>query len=229
MPCFLAGVSAAHAASVASGVPLYVFSHQCGHIMAALLSAGKEDLLGRPFYAYHVSGGTTDLCLVRPANCGFSCERIGGTADLNAGQLIDRIGVSMGLSFPAGPAMEKLAFENEKKISKTKISAEGCYIHLSGAENMAGKVYSTTGDKAYTADFVLSFVADHLIHSVRKCFEDYGELPIVFAGGVMSNAQIKKKISDKFSAYFAKPALSADNAVGIGRLASLAYIKNRKG
>ena len=61
MPCFLAGVAVAENLAGALGVPLYRFSHQCGHIMAAVFSAGRFDLLEAPFAAYHVSGGTTEL------------------------------------------------------------------------------------------------------------------------------------------------------------------------
>ena len=62
-------------------MPLYRFSHQCGHIMAALYSSGSEHLLGAPFYAAHVSGGTTELLSVSAEGAGFRCELIGGTKD----------------------------------------------------------------------------------------------------------------------------------------------------
>ena len=118
MPCFLSGIACAESIAAALGVKLYSFSHQCGHIMAAVYSSGSFDLLNGEFGAFHISGGTTELVRVTPLDDGFNAEVIGGTADLNAGQVIDRIGVYLGMSFPAGPALEKEALKNEKKIPK---------------------------------------------------------------------------------------------------------------
>ena len=115
MPCFLAGVSLASGIAMASGAPLYRVSHQCGHIMAALYSSGRLDLADRSFVAFHVSGGTTEMLDVKPAERGFSTEIIGGTKDLNAGQVIDRIGVRMGFPFPAGRYIEDSACKNTDK------------------------------------------------------------------------------------------------------------------
>ena len=106
MPCFLAGVAAAKSfcASIPN-VKSYALSHQCGHIRAAIYSSGYDHSDGKPFGAFHVSGGTTECLLVKREDGGFKADLIGGTLDLNAGQVIDRIGVKIGLSFPAGPHM----------------------------------------------------------------------------------------------------------------------------
>ena len=79
MPCFLAGVAAAKSISAALGVPLYEFSHQCGHIMAAIYSSGRTDLLEGEFCAFHVSGGTTEMLSVKASDEGFAAELVGGT------------------------------------------------------------------------------------------------------------------------------------------------------
>ena len=116
MPCFLAGVAAAEAFAAGAGVPLYRFSHQSGHIMAALYSSGSllcdrsaGELPDGDFLAFHVSGGTTEAVLAHPVPGGFSVEIVGYGADLHAGQVIDRVGVLLGLPFPCGPALEALA------------------------------------------------------------------------------------------------------------------------
>ncbi len=110
MPCFLAGESQARVLASALHVPLYAFSHQQGHIAAVLWSAGRLDLLGSEFLAWHLSGGTTELLLVRSSPAGeIDCERIGGTTDISAGQLIDRTGQLLGLDFPAGRSLDALA------------------------------------------------------------------------------------------------------------------------
>lgn len=219
MPCFLAGVSAASALSLGAGVPLYQFSHQCGHIMAALYSSKSEFLLSSPFYGAHVSGGTTELLRVEADGAGFIATCIGGTKDLNAGQLIDRVGVAMGLSFPCGPAIEKLALSCEEKVPKRAPRIDGTYVNFSGAENLALSLFSKTQDKSLTAAFLLSHIGEGLSRAARACMETYGEAPIVFAGGVMSNSILKERLGKEFHAFFADPAHSADNAVGIAVLA----------
>ena len=227
MPCFLAGVSAAESVSAAMGAPLYRFSHQCGHMMAALVSADRLDLLDRPFCAFHVSGGTTDMLSVSYRDGGFLAERVGGTKDLNAGQVIDRVGVMLGLRFPCGPALEALAAKNTKKIPHKQLATDGLSVNLSGLENMATTLYLQTKDAPYVAAFVLDYIGNALLRLCEGYRTRYGERPYLFAGGVMSNTQIKEKISRRLgdAASFAAPALSADNAVGIAALAALAYAK----
>ena len=85
MPCFLAGVSAAKTAAAVLGVPCYEFSHQQGHIAAALWSAGRMDLMERPHLAWHLSGGTTELLLVTPCHKNVHAEKIGGSSDISGG------------------------------------------------------------------------------------------------------------------------------------------------
>ncbi len=110
MPCFLAGESQARVLASALHRPLYAFSHQQGHIAAVLWSAGRLELLGSDFLAWHLSGGTTELLHVRTTAAGeIDCERIGGSTDISAGQLIDRTGQLLGLDFPAGKALDALA------------------------------------------------------------------------------------------------------------------------
>ena len=219
MPCFLVGKGIAESISVASGAPIKYFSHQCGHIMAALYSSGRFDLLdGREFCAFHVSGGTTEMLKVRAVEEGFAAELIGGTADLNAGQVIDRIGVMMDLPFPAGPYIEALALENKEKIPKKKPKLNGFEINLSGLENMAEKLYRESGNKNLVSAFILEYIGEAISLLAEKYEESFGKTEFVFAGGVMCNAIIKNKLKGRYNASFAEPILSSDNAVGIAAL-----------
>ena len=223
MPCFLTGVAAAESISSVMGIPLYRFSHQCGHIMAALYSSGRADLLDKEFAAFHISGGTTELVRVIPNDKGFRAELLGGTADLNAGQIIDRIGVYAGLKFPCGPALELEALKNDAKIPRKKISSKGMTVNLSGLENMAIKLYNDTQNLPMTAAFVFDYVG-RSISSMMSAYEEvYGKTTFVMAGGVMCNSLIKKMLSESYSVAFAEPALSCDNAVGIAALALRAH------
>ncbi len=223
MPCFLSGVVSAESIALALNTPIYRFSHQCGHIMAAVYSSGREDLLKREFAAFHISGGTTELVRVKPAESGFATELLGGTSDLNAGQIIDRVGVYAGLAFPAGPALEKEALKNMAKIPGKKVSSKGMTVNLSGLENMAVKLYDDTGDLPLTAAFVFDYIGRAVI-AMMDAYEDaFGKTTFLLAGGVMCNSIIKEMLGKAHSVAFAEPAMSADNAVGIAALALGAY------
>lgn len=226
MPCFLSGVAAGHSIAAACDARLYHFSHQCGHLMAALHSSGRTDLREQPFAAFHISGGTTEMLYVRLAEGGFLCEHIGGTRDLNAGQVIDRIGVLLGLSFPCGPALEKLALLNERPIPRRRISSDGCYVNLSGLENMAASLYKETSDAPLTAAFVFDYLGRAIAAMTAACLAQYGDIPVLFAGGVMSNGILKERLASCCDAAFSEPALSADNAVGAALLAADAYMQD---
>ena len=227
MPCFLVGYVSSLAYAQGGDVPSYTFSHQDGHIMAALYSASISDdgerldlesVMKAPFAAFHVSGGTTELLYVEPEGNDFKVKMLGCTEDLNAGQAIDRIGVKMGLSFPCGPALEELAKENKEKLPPRKICVKGYNCCLSGLENLALKLYAQSNDKALTSAFVLEYVADTLGKMTENLRSDYPNIPVIYAGGVMSNQIIKSRLRKRENVYFAQPRFSADNAAGIALL-----------
>ena len=108
MPAFLAGVSAAKSIAAVSKIPFYTISHQENHMEAGMWSAGGPE--AERFLMLHASGGTTDMLLAqKEADGRYLLEQIGGSMDLHAGQFIDRVGVALGLQFPTGPELEKLA------------------------------------------------------------------------------------------------------------------------
>ena len=224
MPCFLSGVAAAKAMSAVSGAPLYTFSHQDGHIEAAYYSSGAD--IDGDFAAFHVSGGTTEILYVKRNGDGFSVELVGGTKDLNAGQCIDRTGVMMGLKFPCGAEMDRLANENAEKPKGIKISTDGTWCNLSGAENLTKDLYDRTGDKKLVSAFAFEYIARTLYKLTDALREKYPDIPIIYAGGVMSSAYITERLSYKRkNVYFAKPAFSADNAAGIALLCRKKHLK----
>ncbi len=227
MPCFLAGQVAASSMNVTADVPVCAFSHQEGHVMAALYSAGVADALcAREFVAFHVSGGTTDVLYVRPDGERFVIERIGTSLDLHAGQAVDRVGVAMGLRFPCGRELETLASACEGRIPKPRICVKGLDCHLSGLENLALSLYEKTGDKALVAAYTLDFIGQTLCALTEQVRVRYPDIPIVFAGGVMSNRRIQTTIGSRFEgAYFSEPAFSADNAAGVALLCRRALRK----
>lgn len=224
MPCFLAGVSVARSISAVNNIPLYTFSHQQGHIAAAAFGSESTELLNSPFMAFHVSGGTTEALLVEPDDKSFiKAELIAKTSDLNAGQLVDRIGVMLGLNFPCGIELEGLANTYTKDI-KVKPSLKGADCCLSGFENKITKLYKDTDDKAYVSAYTLKTISETLIAMTKALCEHYGELPLLFAGGVMSNQIIRQDILKHFNATFAPPQFSADNAVGTAYLGAKKFL-----
>ena len=100
MPCFLCGEGLARSVSALTGTPVYRTSHQTGHILAALFSAGKTEFVNRKFIAFHVSGGTTDCLLCSPDSENIiNILQTGSSLDLKAGQAVDRVGLMLGLDF----------------------------------------------------------------------------------------------------------------------------------
>ena len=225
MPCFLVGKDVAYGMAAVSGAPIYEFSHQRGHIMAALYSANATSLLdGETFAAFHVSGGTTEILLVTPERDTFKVSLVGGTCDLNFGQAIDRAGVMMGLSFPCGAEMEKIALlENEKPV-KFKISVKGLECNASGLENQAKELYKSTLNKALVCSSVFDFVGRSLIKLTENLTEKFGEMPIVYSGGVMSNSIIQNMLSARKNTFFAQPEFSSDNAAGTALLCRMKHL-----
>lgn len=227
MPCFLAGRAAAGALAAVNGLPIYEFSHQDGHIMAALYSSGAyEQLKNGPFAAFHVSGGTTEALYVSPNAHGFSVELIGESADINAGQAIDRVGVMMGLQFPCGREIEALAQRYEGKLPKPRICVRNGICNLSGLQNLAQKLWDETQDASAVSAYVLSFIGETLVAMTNFIDQCYPHIPIVYAGGVMSNRYLQGVLAKRDCTYFAEPQFSADNAAGVALLCRKRHLEN---
>lgn len=221
MPCFLAGGEAARCVAAVCGVPCYEFSHQAGHIAAALFSIGRLDMLTQQFIAFHVSGGTTDVVLFKPGdNLNYKIEPVASSLDLKAGQAIDRVGLMLGLAFPAGPELEKLALTSTKKF-KIRPCLKGNDCCLSGVENICADMIRKGQQPCDVAKFCLEYIKCTLDGMAAGAVDKLGKLPLLFAGGVMSNSIIRDYMTQKYGAYFAKPGFSSDNAAGIAALTKI--------
>ncbi len=220
MPCFLAGQAAAETASAVLNVPLYRFSHQAGHLMAAVKTCGNEDIGKHEFLAFHASGGTTEMLHAVPNDdIGFSADIIGKTLDLSVGQLIDRVGVMLGLTFPCGGELEKLALRSTLKKPALRTSLRGADCNISGAENAAQKMLQSGEKPEDIARFAILFAAKNILEMSKAAREQYPDLPIVYAGGVMRNTIIRELLSRSLpNVTFADTELSSDNAVGTAYL-----------
>ena len=233
MPCFLSGVSSAGMLAVGAGIPLYYTSHQQGHIMAAYATSGaqRDNVIQKngSFIAFHVSGGTTECVLVTNGDREeFEIELLGGTADLNAGQAIDRIGVALGLKFPCGPAMEALAKAYTRQIKGLKTSVNDYLCNLSGLENNALRMINSGVCNEEVCAYVFEFIAKTLKKLASNAREKHGDLPIIWAGGVMSNSIIKSRLSELGNVYFTEPQYSADNAAGVALICLKKYFSEHE-
>lgn len=215
MPCFLAGESQGRVLADALGVPFCAVSHQQGHLAAAAWSAGRMELLDRPMLAWHLSGGTTELLYVEPEGKNVRAERIGGTSDISAGQLIDRTGVLLGLPFPAGRALDALAAESEP-VPAFPVKLNGLAFSLSGMENKVRAMAEQGRVPAEIARFALETVVSVVRRATDAARRQYPGIPVLFSGGVSSNRLLRTEMSD---ALFAEPRYSTDNAMGAAILA----------
>lgn len=221
MPCFTVGSGFARSLSALIKVPLYKFSHQQGHISSAIYSSNKYFLFKEKHLAFHISGGTTEALIVAPDKESIiSAQLVGKTLDLNAGQLVDRIGVMMGLPFPSGKYIEKLALEFNGKV-KVKPTIKECDCCLSGVQNICEKMFKDGVSNQEISLYVLKFIEETLYLMTLNIFKKYGKMPVIFAGGVMSNGIIRDSLSERLGAFFAVPEFSTDNAGGIAVLTAL--------
>ena len=222
MPCFTVGENTAKILSSALKVPLYTFSHQEGHIAAALYDSKSENLFTEKFLAFHVSGGTTEAVIAKGNGYGFSLDLAAKSLDLNAGQAIDRVGLMLGLRFPCGAELEKLALKNTKKIS-VRPTLKECDCCLSGLENICRRLLENNESKEYIAAYCIEYIRKTLSLMTDKLLLKYGTMPVLYAGGVMSDSIIQNSFKEKYNAAFAQPSLSSDNAVGVAYLAYRKY------
>lgn len=223
MPCFLCGEGFARSYSAIEKVPMYTTSHQVGHILAALYSADRLDLVKQPFIAFHVSGGTTD-CLFCEADKDMILKitTVSTSLDLNGGQAVDRVGLMLGLDFPCGMELEKLAekADSHKKIKAVLKEGNCC---LSGVENKCRAMLEGGESPENIAAYCLDYISATIISMTEYVLEKYGNLPLVYAGGVMSDKLIRDRIVSEFKdSSFAQPQFSCDNATGT---ALFAYLK----
>ena len=219
MPCFLAGWSQARCLADILHVPFYEFSHQQGHIAASLWSAGRLELMQMPHLAWHLSGGTTELLLVCPDGKNVKAEKLGGTSDISAGQLIDRTGKLLGLPFPAGRAIDALSRDSACK-ERYRVKLNGLDFSFSGIQNKAENFYSSSKNAEDTARFVMNCIVTCIADTTHAALAKWPGLPVVFSGGVASNSLLRERMRE-FSPVFAEPQFSTDNAMGIAVLTAL--------
>lgn len=229
MPVFMAGYHLARSLSAAFSCPLYRYSHQEGHLMAALFTGPSFWQGGEPFLFLHLSGGTTEWLLCRYENAHFDSEIVASTEDISAGQLIDRVGVKMGLPFPSGSYLESLA-KGGSYDYELPVHVKDRFVNFSGCEAEVNRIMERENypcqDLAYS---VLHAISKTLVKQFELLLDRYPQVKhVVAAGGVVSCEQIRKELSKglchrPIDIQFAPKEYSSDNAVGIAALAQKEY------
>ncbi|MBT9156602.1 MAG: tRNA N6-adenosine threonylcarbamoyltransferase [Firmicutes bacterium] len=220
MPVFLAGHSLAQSVAYGANVPLFTFSHQAGHLRAALSHLPVQPT--SDFLAVQVSGGTTDVLFVSPgASGGYAVRLLGSSVDLHAGQFIDRVGVRMGAQFPCGMFLDGLAQSLSGEPHAIPSSVKGGAISFAGPATAAIRALDNGVPPAQVALGVFRCIANSLEKVLRFCVKEHRVSTVVLCGGVAANSHIRARLVERMRRLdflLAPEGLAGDNAVGTALL-----------
>lgn len=229
----LVGISYAKAYAYGCGKPLIGVHHIEGHIAANYLD-NKE--LEPPFMCLIVSGGHTHLVHVRDYG---AYEILGRTMDDAAGEAYDKVARAIGLGYPGGPKIDKVAKEgNPEAIAFPRAHIEGDEydFSFSGLKSAVLNYLNSCemkGEEINTADVAASFqaaVVDVLVGNSMKAADKYGVKKFAIAGGVASNSALRKAMEEACKArevlfYRPSPILCTDNGAMIASAGYYEYMK----
>ena len=221
----LVGVSYAKALSYAANKPLIGVNHIQGHIAANYIT--YKDLKP-PFLTLLISGGNTQLVLVKDYT---EFEILGKTKDDAVGEAFDKIARVIGLGYPGGPKMDKLAQEGSPNIELPKVHVDGLNFSFSGLKTAIINLHHKTPD-INKADLAASFekdVAEILLENTKRAVKETNIRKIALAGGVSANSYIRrafKELEEKeqIEVYYPELKLCTDNAAMIASAGYYNYL-----
>lgn len=217
----LVGASAARAMAWALGVPAIGVHHMEGHLLAPLL---EEDPPKPPFVALLVSGGHSMLVEVKAIG---EYTILGDTLDDAAGEAFDKTAKLMGLPYPGGPALAKLAEQGEPgkfRFSRPLVNRPGLDFSFSGLKTQVLLAWQGSDKSDQTrADIARGFeeaIVDTLAIKCRRALEATGAKRLVIAGGVGANKRLRAQLAeagaaDGFRVYFPRLQFCTDNGAMI--------------
>lgn len=232
----LIGLATAKAYALATGKPLIGVHHIQGHICANYIEH-KE--LEPPFMALVISGGHTNIVEVTDYN---KCSVLGGTRDDAAGEAYDKVARVLGLGYPGGPLIDKIAKEGNPHVVEFKrVFLEKGSLDFSFSGIKTGVLNYINSEKQAgrqinTADVAASFqaaVLEVIVTKTVKAAVDMGKDKIVMAGGVASNSRLREMLREecdkkKIELYYPSPILCTDNAAMIGCAAYYRYMAGER-
>jgi N6-L-threonylcarbamoyladenine synthase len=196
MPVFVAGHSFGASYAHIAGVPFYELSHQENHILSGMHTGGGPK--SPRFLAIHLSGGTTELAQVTVAPEGrMSISLLGGTSDLHAGQFVDRIGVALGLPFPAGPALEKLAVASETVVTVPAVHKDGELSFSGPLTALLNQVEKA--DPGALARGCLECIGRALVKWIKWAETQTPCRELLLVGGVAANQIVRQLLKDELT------------------------------
>ena len=229
----LVGCSFAKTLAMSLDIPLVSVNHMEAHIMAHFIEEPQPKF---PFLCLTVSGGHTQLIIMSDHD---QYEILGETRDDAAGEAFDKIGKYLGLSYPAGPIIDKLAQTGSAKFSFTKPNLAGYEFSYSGLKTAV--LYFLRDQKKIDPDFITDNLADiccsvqaviveSLIDKVVKASEEYDIKTIAVAGGVSANSALRRLLKENASElnwelHIPKLEYCTDNAAMIGIAAYYKYVR----
>jgi len=217
----LVGASAARAMAWALGVPAIGVHHMEGHLLAPLL---EDDPPEPPFVALLVSGGHSMLVEVKAIG---EYRILGDTLDDAAGEAFDKTAKLMGLPYPGGPALAKLAEQGTPgrfRFSRPMVDRPGLDFSFSGLKTQVLLAWQASDKSDQTrADIARGFeeaIVDTLAIKCRRALEATGAKRLVIAGGVGANKRLREQLAqagaaDGFRVYFPRLAFCTDNGAMI--------------
>ncbi|HYH03369.1 MAG TPA: O-sialoglycoprotein endopeptidase [Bacillota bacterium] len=217
LPVFNVGAAFGETLAQLCGVPFLHTSHQEGHIRAGLYG---QTIPEGPFLTWHISGGTSELLLVKPDQNGFVIDKLGGSTDLHVGQFVDRVGVALGAPFPAGPFLEELALQAQPPIKPLlPVAVEGLAISFSGPASAAERLLHQGVIGSELAWGVFYSISRSLWKVTVLAAKEYHLNRVLLVGGVASNSLIRDFLTVEgekhgIEVILGPVKLSSDNAVG---------------
>jgi N6-L-threonylcarbamoyladenine synthase len=232
-PALWVGINFAKALSSAWNIPLVPVGHMEGHIYSPLLDS--QNKISFPALSLLISGGHTEIVLIKDW---LDYEIIGETQDDAVGEAFDKVARMMGLSYPGGPEISKLAkekrvdnFEKKFHLPKPMINSNNCHFSFSGLKTAVlygiKDLNLSDEDKKQLAREFEDTVVEILIEKTRKALLQTGAKTLIIGGGVIANTEIRnafKKICNEMNINLLIPEinLTTDNAIMI---AIAGYIK----
>ena len=225
----LVGVSYAKALSYTLNIPLVGTNHIQGHIAANYIT--HKDLQP-PFLCMIISGGHTHLVHIKSYE---EFEILGKTRDDEIGEAFDKVARVVGLGYPGGPKIDKLAKQGHANIQLPKTHFDNLDFSFSGIKTAIINLHHKNPD-VNKADLCASFeenVTQVLIDNVLKASEQLGIKTIALAGGVSANTYIRKKFLELeethgMKIYYPEPILCTDNAAMIASAGYYNFINGKR-
>ena len=225
----LVGVSYAKALSYSLQKPLVPVNHIEGHIDANYLTHSE---LEPPFLCMLMSGGNTQIVYVK----GYTeFEILGKTKDDAIGEAFDKVARVIGLGYPGGPKIDKLAKDGKANIDLPKVHLDNLDFSFSGLKTAVINLHHKTPD-INKADLAASFekdVSEMLITNIKKAIDKTKIKKVVLAGGVSANSYIRKEfdklaIEENINIYYPELSLCTDNAAMIAVAGYYEYINGKR-